>query len=39
MEMFKKCVDMALGDIMGNGEHGGGARLTAGLSLKGLSQT
>lgn len=38
MEMFKKCADRALGDIMGCGEHSDGTRLTAGLDLKDLSQ-
>lgn len=35
---FKKCADMTLGDIMGCDEHRGGARLTAALNPKGLSQ-
>lgn len=38
IKVFKKCANMALGDIMGCGEHSGGVRLTVGLNPKGLSQ-
>lgn len=39
MEVLKKCTDMTLGDIMDCSEHSGGARLTAGLNLKGVNLT